>query len=179
MLLQGQNNAVGYNCSQDHVLKWSVNVKEKSNIKMHSFHSHHGLGSFFKKKMGIQLRLWCVLFNKAQTLRHILVGLVRRLPIHQLMILPHGWSFPTIFNGSLILLCIFTGSLPAGQGLLKTYELQGRQLTDVTAKTKQYFPEDTVALLWWHGFSWQWKCTCLLSWCGPMGNLVLIKLHFK
>lgn len=41
----------------------------------------------------------------------------------------------------------FTGPLPAGQGLLKTYELQGRQLTDVTAKTKQYFPEDTVALL--------------------------------
>lgn len=144
MLLQGQNNAVGYNCSQDHVLKWSVNVKEKLNIKMHSFHSHHGLGPFL---MGIQLRLWCILFNKAQTLHHILVGLVRRRPIHQLMILPHGWSFPTIFNASLILLCISTGSLPAGQRLLKTYELQGRRLTDVTAKTKQYFPEDTVALL--------------------------------
>lgn len=144
MLLQGQNNAVGYNCSQDHVLKWSVNVKEKLNMRMHSFHSHHGLCSFF---MGIQLRLWCILFNKAQTLHRILVGLVRRQPIHMLMIFPHGWSFPTIFNGSLILLCIFTGSLPAGQGLLKTYESQGRQLTDITAKTKQYFPVDTVALL--------------------------------
>lgn len=54
MLLQGQNDAVGYNCSQDHVLKWSVKVKEKFNIKMHSFHSHHVLGSFF---MGIPLRL--------------------------------------------------------------------------------------------------------------------------
>ena len=28
MLLQGQHNAVCYNCGQDHVLKWSKSVKE-------------------------------------------------------------------------------------------------------------------------------------------------------
>lgn len=41
MLLQGQNNAVGYNGSQDHVLKWSIKVKERLNFKMHLFHFHH------------------------------------------------------------------------------------------------------------------------------------------
>ena len=38
MLLQGQDDAVCNNCSQDHVLKWSVRVKEKLKGQVHSFH---------------------------------------------------------------------------------------------------------------------------------------------
>lgn len=38
MLLQGQDDAVGNNCSQDHVLKWSVRVKEQLKVKWHSCH---------------------------------------------------------------------------------------------------------------------------------------------
>lgn len=132
--------------------------------------------------IGIKLRFWCILFNKAQSLHHILAGLVRMHPIHVPMILPHGWSFPTIFNGSLILPCIFTGSLPAGQGLLRTYELQRRQLMDITTRTKQYFPEDTGTL-------WLYKHNTVFPdsengnvYCytyGSKWNLVLITLHFN
>lgn len=36
MLLQGQDNAVGDDCSQDHVFKWSVGVKELK-VKLNTF----------------------------------------------------------------------------------------------------------------------------------------------
>lgn len=55
MLLQGQDDAVGNNCSQDHVLKWSVRVKEQLKVKLHSFHSNIINYSMFS--YGISIRI--------------------------------------------------------------------------------------------------------------------------
>lgn len=50
MLLQGQDDAICDNCSQDHVLKWSVGVKEHLKMKLHIMSFHNNIMNF-KKKM--------------------------------------------------------------------------------------------------------------------------------
>lgn len=108
--------------------------------------------------LNLDLDAFCPLKHKPSIT--LFVG--RKHPIHALMILPDGWPFPTIFNGWLILKSIFTGSLPAGQGLLKAYESQGRRelisikalkprCRNITHKTPTYRDYTTRIL-----FSWQW-----------------------
>lgn len=85
----------------------------------------------------IQLTFRHNLSSKAYTFHQTLVeGFIeRKHPIHALMVFPDGWLFLTIFNGWLILQSIFTGSLPAGQGLLRAYELRGNmELMTIKAK---------------------------------------------
>lgn len=83
MLLQGQNDAVGDDGGQDHVLKWSIKVKERLNFKIHLFHFHHvTCGIVF-----VDIKLTFDAFSKAETLYHILL---EQRPIDVAMILPDG-----------------------------------------------------------------------------------------
>lgn len=67
MLLQGQNDAVGDDGGQDHVLKWSIKVKERLNFKTHLLHSHHVMIVFVAMKLTFDA------FSKAETLHHLLL----------------------------------------------------------------------------------------------------------